>query len=192
MVLHARYQALKSRLQPNISHQICIPKPSLFFQSLSATRSSTPVSAVECYNERRSRPQSWSPRKPCGETKKLNALNGLQMSTRFSSSCVPARDRPKKALKIRFPDSRIHVYCSDKDCVESYDWGPDGRFPTAHFWDPNVRSVRARKRLAGFSVVIAVLLAQGTTVGCSCVGFLISRHNFVVMFFVKGRSRGCS
>lgn len=51
----------------------------------------------------------------------------------------PIRHR-HQALKIRFPDSRIYVYGSDKDCVESYDWGPEGRFPTAHFWDPEARN----------------------------------------------------
>ncbi|CAN0442393.1 unnamed protein product, partial [Scytosiphon promiscuus] len=52
------------------------------------------------------------------------------------------------ALKTRFPDSRIHVYGSDKDAVESYDWGPEGRFPTAHFWDPQeprLLAVEARR-----------------------------------------------
>lgn len=62
---------------------------------------------------------------------------------------VSARNPHTKALKIRFPDSRIHVYGSDKDCVENYDWGPDGRFPTAHFWDPDVRRVL---RMTGFKV----------------------------------------
>lgn len=46
-----------------------------------------------------------------------------------------------QALKIRSPDSRIHVYGADKDSVESYDWEPEGRYPTAHFWDPDVSSL---------------------------------------------------
>ncbi|CAM9668740.1 unnamed protein product, partial [Ectocarpus sp. 12 AP-2014] len=57
-----------------------------------------------------------------------------------------------QALKIRFPDSRIHVYGSDKDSVESYDWGPEGRFPTAHFWDPQeprLLAVEARRATGG-------------------------------------------
>ncbi|CAN0099903.1 unnamed protein product, partial [Scytosiphon promiscuus] len=57
-----------------------------------------------------------------------------------------------QALKIRFPDSRIHVYGSDKDAVESYDWGSEGRFPTAHFWDPQeprLLAVEARRATGG-------------------------------------------
>ncbi|CAM9220844.1 unnamed protein product, partial [Hapterophycus canaliculatus] len=57
-----------------------------------------------------------------------------------------------QAFKIRCPDSRIHVYSSDKDAVESYDWGSEGRFPTAHFWDPQeprLLAVEARRATGG-------------------------------------------
>lgn len=63
------------------------------------------------------------------------------LSNHHINRTSPAQTHEQKALKIRFPDSRIHVYGSDKDSVESYDWGPEGRFPTAHFWDPQVKEV---------------------------------------------------
>ena len=56
----------------------------------------------------------------------------------------------KKTMKIRSPDSRIYVYGSDKDCVESYDWGPQGRSPTAHFWDPTVSACGDRGTRGGY------------------------------------------
>ena len=92
-------------------------------------------------------------RQHAGNTRRVNALREQQASISLSPpSHVPTGARQTKALKIRSPDSRIHVYGSDKDCVESYDWGPDGRFPTAHFWDPDVRKgvVRMGVKVPGF------------------------------------------
>ena len=44
-------------------------------------------------------------------------------------------DRIHGQLKIREPDSRLHVYDADRDIVDSYDFRPTGRVPVSAFWD---------------------------------------------------------
>ncbi|CAM9286859.1 unnamed protein product [Discosporangium mesarthrocarpum] len=57
-----------------------------------------------------------------------------------------------QALKIRAPDSHLHVYDADRDVVTSFDYAPFGRCPTAHFWDPEeprLLAVEARRVRGG-------------------------------------------
>ncbi|GMI07811.1 hypothetical protein TrVE_jg6403 [Triparma verrucosa] len=44
-------------------------------------------------------------------------------------------DRVHGGLKIREPDSRLHVYDSDRDIVDSYDFKSTERTPVSAFWD---------------------------------------------------------
>ncbi|CAN0370045.1 unnamed protein product [Pylaiella littoralis] len=96
----------------------------------------------------------------CPQTgKSLGVIRSIRCNadgTRVSILCDKVHGQ---VLKIRFPDSRIHVYGSDKDCVESYDWGPEGRFPTAHFWDPE-----ASRKTTTCNILLAVE-ARRATVG---------------------------
>ena len=40
------------------------------------------------------------------------------------------------SIRIREPDSRLHVYDSERDIVDSHDFGEVRHFPVSHYWDP--------------------------------------------------------
>ena len=40
------------------------------------------------------------------------------------------------SIRIREPDSRLHVYDSERDIVDSHDFGEVQHFPVSHYWDP--------------------------------------------------------
>lgn len=56
-------------------------------------------------------------------------------------------DRVHGTLKIREPDSRLHIYDADRDIVDNYDFSESGRIPVSAFWDskePKLMSCETR------------------------------------------------
>jgi intraflagellar transport protein 140 len=51
--------------------------------------------------------------------------------------CVSVSKVHGVSVRIREPDSRLHVYDSERDIVDSHDFGEVRHFPVSHYWDPS-------------------------------------------------------
>lgn len=51
-------------------------------------------------------------------------------------------------VRIQEPDSCLHVYDSDRDIVDSHDFGAVRRYPVSHYWDPAEPKLLACETLA--------------------------------------------
>ena len=81
----------------------------------------------------------------------IGAIRSIRVNSNGTRLSILS-DKVHGALKIREPDSRLHVYDSDRDIVDHYDFKNQKRIPVSHFWDPSEpKLLSCETRLASVS-----------------------------------------
>lgn len=72
---------------------------------------------------------------PYANSSELNlGIRSISVNCKGTMLAILA-DRVEGALKIRHPDSRLHIFDTAKGLSHIFDFGPQNRFPSSVFWD---------------------------------------------------------